>query len=332
MKYSRRKFLKVATGSTLSFLAFPFSAEGKLRFRKISALGNYVSLEFFAGSEKEADKITSLCFSEIERLENLFSLYRNSSLTRLNQQGFLLNPPKELVEILRMGLRYGDLSGGAFDITVQPLWNLFASHFSFQKKHKISPFCFFSENSSEEFSPPSQERIEKMKELINYRDISLSEKKIEFGKKGMAITLNGMAQGYITDKVGDFLAREGYRDFLINVGEIASRGTNFGAPWKIGIPKKGRRNLEVVILNNQAISTSSGKGTVFDSKGTHHHLLDIAEGRSSHRYSRVSVIAPRAVDADALSTAIYVMEEQKIEKMINSIEGASIFLLERNQS
>ena len=95
------------------------------------ALGAVASLQIHHPDRAAAEKLVRRSLEELRRLERLFSLYREDSmLVALNRRGVLEAPPAELVELLGEARRYSELTGGAFDPTVQPLWALYTDHFS----------------------------------------------------------------------------------------------------------------------------------------------------------------------------------------------------------
>ncbi|HEY5598914.1 MAG TPA: FAD:protein FMN transferase, partial [Kiloniellales bacterium] len=182
--------------------------------------------------------------------------------------------------------RFGALSTGAFDVTVQPLWRLYAAH--------------FAANPQATDRPP-RAALKAALELVDYRRLRIAEDHIAM-PTGMSVTLNGIAQGYITDRVADLLRARGWRHVLVDLGEIRALDDRpDGRPWRIGLAAAG-----VVPLADQAVATSAGAGTPFTQDARIHHLLDPRSGRSANTYRSVTVIAARATVADALSSAIYV--------------------------
>jgi len=250
------------------------------------------------------------CLDEVARLENVFSLYRSDSeLSRLNRQGHLKAPSHDLVRLLSISRRYGDLSGGAFDVSVQPLWSLHARYYA---DHPNGP-------------GPDQDSLERALRLIDYRAIDISPGEIAFQRPDMAITLNGIAQGYITERVGDLLRHMGFSNVLINLGETRVLDEHpEGRPWRIGLsdPVNPGRRAGQISLVNQAIASSAPSGFSFDAAGRHHHLFDPVLGHSPDKILGVSVIAPRATDADALSTALSVMGGEAGSVLIRTVDGA----------
>ncbi len=288
-------------GTTASALAGGVPAWGKttlpgrINWRGI-ALGADARIILHHENQTAAAAILERCRLEILRLEKLFSLYRNDSqLNQLNREGHLINPDFEMLELLSYSQMIARGTAGSFDITVQPLWQLYADHFS---------------SKNPDLSGPSAQVIEKTLQLVDYRMIDLSEKSIKLKSKGMAISLNGIAQGYITDRIADLLRQNGWKNVLINLGETYAMGRKpSGDRWKAGIADAGdgTKLIKSIALENQALATSAGNGTKFSKNGKHHHLFDPQTGASTNNYKSVSVIAPEAARADALSTAFSAM-------------------------
>ncbi len=123
----------------------------------------------------------------------------------------------------------------------------------------------------------------------------------------MAITLNSIAQGYITDAIADMLRHEGFESAVVDLGEFRTIGHHpDGRPWRLGI-RNGRSRSGVdrtVELEDMALAVSGGYGTTFDSTGRFHHIFDPRTGASANSLVDVAVIGPRAAAANSLATAI----------------------------
>ena len=235
---------------------------------------------------------------EIERLERIFSLYRrDSEISRLNEAGKLVKPSPELRRLIEESQHLGDLSGGAFDISVQPLWRLYEAHFW----------------SRTDIQPDIAARARDVAHsVVDFREIESGAGAIGFARAGMAITLNGIAQGYISDAIADMLRNEGFETAVVDLGEYRTIGRHpDGRPWRIGI-RDGRDSGSidrVVDLEDMALAVSGGYGTTFEASGRYHHIFDPRTGTSANSLVDVAVIGPRATAADGLATAICVAGE-----------------------
>lgn len=276
-----------------------------------NALGAEAEMILVHPDEVTAKKMMRLAVDEIARLENIFSLYRdNSEITRLNRDGHLDFPSPDLVTVLSTARQISELTDGRFDVTVQPLWRLYAEHFS---KPNADP------------DGPPEAAIDAARRFVDHSAIDIASSRIRFGRADMAITLNGIAQGYITDRVADLLHAHGIEQTLIDLGEIRAIGSRpDGRPWQIAID--GAVEKTPIALINRAIATSSPATTVFDKSGSFHHLFDPATGRPFAGALSPSVIAESATVADAVSTASAIMSRERLASLNDSCPNVDIII------
>jgi thiamine biosynthesis lipoprotein len=200
--------------------------------------------------------------------------------------------------------RLGELSGGAFDISVQPLWRLYEAHFW----------------SRTDIQADIASRARDVAHtVVDFRQIQTGAAAIGFARAGMAITLNSIAQGYVTDAVADMLRNEGFENAVVDLGEYRAVGRHPDRrPWRIGI--RGARDFgsieHMVDLDDMALAVSGGYGTTFEASGRFHHIFDPRTGASANSLLDVAVIGPRATVADGLATAIYVVGEALAPKLV----------------
>jgi thiamine biosynthesis lipoprotein len=302
----RRMIAIVATAAGSAFLAGgrTVQAGDPVRWHG-SALGAQVSIEIYHPDRAEALRLVDRCVLDVRRLEQQFSLYRtDSDICALNRTGVLVSPDAEMVALLKASLLFADLTDGAFDPTVQPLWQLYADHFSSERP---------------EPGGPSLQKLAETLAKVGRGGLLVSADRIALVKRGAAITLNGIAQGYATDRVVERLRGAGLSATLVNIGEIRAIGARpDGTPWRIGLADPDRPGVltETVDLVDRAVATSAGAGFRFDAKGRFTHLFDPATGRSPSLYRTVSVIASTATEADALSTAFSLMPLSRIEGIV----------------
>ena len=281
-----------------------------------SALGAQVSIDIFHPDREEAERIVQVCLAEVRRLERQFSLYRaDSAICALNRSGILVAPEPDMVALLKASLQFSDLTDGAFDPTVQPLWQLYAEHFSSEKPDPDGP---------------PAERLTEALAKVGRSGLRVSEERVALLRHGAAITLNGIAQGYATDRVVDVLRARGLSTTLVNMGEIRALGARAdGTPWRVGLadPDKPGALTETVDLVDRAVATTAGAGFRFDPAGRFTHLFDPRTGRSPALYRTVSVIAPTATEADALSTAFSLMPASRIGDIAAARPGVQVRLI-----
>jgi thiamine biosynthesis lipoprotein len=234
--------------------------------------------------------------TEIARYERIFSLYQpESEISRLNAAGSLSRPAPELRALIEESQRFGVMSAGAFDISVQPLWQLYEGHF-WSHAHVVRDIVARARDVA--------------RELVDFRRIETGARRIAFAREGMGITLNSVAQGFITDAVADMLRNEGFETAVVDLGEFRTLGRHpDGHPWRIGIRDAlaGSEVDRVIELDDTALAVSGGYGTTFEPTGHFNHIFDPQTGASANKLADAAVIGPRATVATALAVAICVV-------------------------
>ena len=280
----RRRLLRLLAISG-GLAALPARRGDRVHYRwRGAALGAEARIDLWLDDRLRAERLVRLCLAEVDRLERVFSLQRqDSALSVLNRAGRLPRPPLELVSVLETARRVSELSGGAFDVTVQPLWQVWADE-----------------------AGPTRRRLERAGRLVDWRAVEVGPAEVRLARNGMAVTLNGIAQGHIADRVADLLRNEGLGGVLLDLGEIAATGIPpQGGDWRIRAGLGG----PVLALAEGAVATSSPAGHWLDRARRLPHLIDPMTLRPTVAASEVTVVADRAVIADALSTALAVRPE-----------------------
>jgi len=261
-------------------------------------LGAWSELTLWHNDARFAQRAILQVRREIARFDRIFSLYRpDSEISRLNAAGKLTKPSPELRAVIEASQRLGVLSAGAFDISVQPLWRLHEAHFW---------------SHAEVQTNIAARAHDLARALVDFRQIDCSAAAIGFARPGMAITLNGIAQGYVTDAIADLLRNEGFESAVADLGELRALGRHpDGRPWKLGIRggMAPRGEGRLVELEDMALAVSGGYGTTFEASGHFHHIFDPRTGASARALVDVAVISPSATAADGLATAICVAGE-----------------------
>ena len=281
---NRRRFLTITAAATAG-LAAPAALAGPKRVWTGIALGARASIRL---DHPDAGAIAARAAAEIARLEGIFSLFRaDSALSRLNAEGRLDAPPPELLQCLTLAGAVHRASSGAFDPTVQPLWALWAERAAAGTR-------------------PTQAELAAVRDLGGWDDLRLDEAAIIMAP-GMGLTLNGIAQGFIGDRVAALLATEGLTDILIDSGEFVALGQMpGGGAWPVRLAQGG-----ATVISNRALATSAPTGTVFDQNGRYGHILDPRTGEPAPaRWAGISITAPSAALADALSTGACLMADR----------------------
>ena len=297
---TRRRFLTIMGVAASSALLG--SAPGHTRWHG-TALGADAEMIFAGSTPARAENAIASCLAELERLEQIFSLYRRESeLTRLNRGGRLNNPSRDLVILLQYAKWFSDQTFGAFDCTVQPVWRELAHQFSTPAQEQ----------------QPDRGKLNEVLRHVGHQHIHVSDSVVTLSP-GTLVTLNGIAQGYITDRIADILEASGWRDALINMGELRALP---GEAW----PVRARHGAIRLSLSGDAAATSAGTGTPLSSDGRWHHLIDPRTATSRNHVAAVTVKAPHALTADALSTALACAAPEELAAIAARFPGARIVL------
>lgn len=311
---TRRKFLLAIGGigglgafATLP-LAFPRASKptGSLQSFQQSgtALGTKVTLLVLHQNEVTARTALQAAFAELRTVENIMSIYQpDSQLSLLNRAGSLANPHPYLLEVLRHSQTLAQQSHGAFDVTIQPLWDLHAAAYAQGQR-------------------PSTSQVTQTLTRIGFHNLRISPDRIQFRAPGMSIVLNGIAQGFAADRVRATLRAYGITQALINTGEIAPLGQNLDAhPWRVGIqhPRQPNAYIALAALDDRALATSGDYETSFTPDHRDNHIFDPATGYSPTQLASVSVVAPTTTLADGLSTALFVLGAARGQQLLQQL-------------
>lgn len=314
---NRRRFLTISAAAAGSLLVpgAGIAAGGLHRWQGI-ALGARAEIVLNHPDRDVAEDTFFRMENEIRRLEAIFSLYEASSeLSRLNARGKLDAPSPELLELLAGVRRLHDVSAGAFDPTIQPLWALYATRISAGE------------------GEPTAREIDGVLKSVGFGSVGFDPARIHFAHPGSALTFNGIAQGFITDRVTQLLKSRGFSNVLVDLGEIAASGRrNEGTEgWNVTIRPGGDIHDEDIVLKNRAIATSAASGTTFDQARRVSHILDPRTGRPAQSDLRsASVIARTATLADGLSTAALICGEKDTRRMAEEVGDVTVLLVRKD--
>lgn len=278
---NRRRFLAISAAALV--LPRPSQAAGWTG----TGFGAALSVTLHGADPTRAARTFARIGREIERIEGHFSLYRDSTLIRLNRDGHLAWPSPDLLDILSVAASVHRATEGVFDPTVQPLWQAIAG---------------------------GADRAA-ARALIGFARVTAAPAEIRLGR-GQALTLNGIAQGWAADRIAALLRAEGFGAALIDMGEIAALGD---APQEVPIADPAGRTLATATLVDRALATSSPAGTLVNGES---HILG-PQGQKP-LWQAVSVSAPSAALADALSTAFCLMDRGAIDAALRRFPLARV--------
>lgn len=315
----RRRFLLASLGSAVALATGAVTWERSRQrdgeqsiTRRAWALGSDVTLTILGTSPENAQRAIDAALTELELIENVMSLYRpESQLCTLNREHRLTAPHPHLIAVLAEAASVSRASQGAFDVTVQPLWELFATA---QQQGRV----------------PSDDEIAVARASVDWQAVEVRSQEVRLHDPAKSVTLNGIAQGFAADRVVAVLKEHGVEHALINAGEIGTLGSKpQGEGWKIGVQHPRQKDAYVALANlkGRALSTSGDYETAFSADFAQHHIFDPVTGMSPRELASVSIVAPTAMQADALSTAAMVLGPERAVELIQSRSDVDALLV-----
>ena len=287
--------------------------------KNLEKMGTYVNIIIYADKDSNSQKILDSGFAKIDQLSKIASNYdKESSVTKLNNDGFIKNAPGELVEIIKLSKDYNKTTMGAFDITVDPILTLWA------------------EGLWKESKEVQQEKILEALNLVGSDKISINGSNIKFEKEGMSVTLGGIAKGYIVDKVIETLKSQGIKNALVNAGgDIATLGAKpDGELWNVSLENPDNTSEKIVefALAGKSIATSGNYYRYFDPKKEAAHIIDPRTGYTADKCISATIIAENATIADILATSVFVLGPKDGISLVDSLDNVEAFIIDSERN
>lgn len=300
---TRRQFLRVALGLGLSagaglgVLAGARAAAGAVeplawRERLFVGFGTRVWLRAAHADAVRVDRALDDAVRAVREVEAQMNLFDPASaLSMLNRNGVLHRPDPHLRRVLALARDVAGRSDGAFDVTMQPLWIVWS------QAHR-------------EGRLPSDAELRRACALVGWQGVQCGDVSIQLARTGMAISLNGVAQGYAADVARARLQAHGIEHALLDTGEWSPLGHGpGGADWTLGLEDpRGSAHappLARLVSDGRAMATSSDAHTPFSADLRHHHIIDPRSGYSPTAWASVTVLAPSCALADALTKVLF---------------------------
>jgi len=293
--------------------------------RSDNVMGTIVHVTIWSDDDRRAVEAITEVFNEFRRIEDLMTSWTEESVVaRINATAGKRTGAKvddETFAVTRKAIEVSKLTGGAFDITVGAFHNLWKF------------------GSNQDGSIPTDAEIAERVKLIGYKRVKLdaAKKTIRLTRKGMAITLGGIAKGYAVDRAVALLRERGFVDFIVQAGgDLYVSGRKGDKPWVVGIrDPRGSRSTPFAIteIENKTFSTSGDYERTFVRNGIrYHHILDPKTGRSAMRCRSVTVMTNDAISADGLSTALFVMGAEAGMKLVEKLDDVeAVFVDSENE-
>ncbi|MCZ6540034.1 MAG: FAD:protein FMN transferase, partial [Nitrospinae bacterium] len=241
-------------------------------------MGTLVEITVSHADPHVIQAVTTQAFDEMKRLEQLMSTYLpDSEISQINRAAGKEAVPVslEVEEVIREGIFWSRQSSGAFDITVEPLVQLW----DFDGENEVIP---------------GRATLRKTASLVNYKNIEIFDHKVRLARPGMAINVNGLAKGYAVDRAVSIL-RSRVPNGIVNAGGdlFAFGQKSKESPWTIGLqhPRKPQDLLAAFAVKNQAVATSGDYQRYFVKDGVrYHHIFDPATGMPARKMISTTLI------------------------------------------
>ena len=311
----RRTLLSAAIGVTALGVGGWWRAHTPLREFTTGGIvfGTTVSLRVLHDDEAVARTALWQAMDALRRVDHVMSLYRpDSALSQLNRTGRLQRPDPHLLAVLQAAQATAALTDGAFDVTVQPLWDVL---------------------SAPSTQPVSSDRAAVALAQVGWRKLEVTDEAVQLRAPGMAVTLNGIAQGYGADVALATFRAHGIAHALLDTGEFASLGRrDDGQRWTLAVrdPRDPQAVAHLLSADGRCLATSGDYATTFSADFSRHHIVDPATGASPQELASVSVLAPTGMQADALSTACMVLGMEKSLQLAASLPQVDVLCIAKD--
>ncbi len=287
-------------------------------------LGTYVTVDVCSSKteEQRLSETYPAVWTRLEQVESMMNYFDpESELSRINvSYPDTISVHPEIYRLLKLSLKFSELTHGSFDITVVPLIQLW-------------------KDAAQKGDVPGPGDIEQARRHVGTHYISLSDdQQVRLLSPDVKLDLAGIAKGYAVDEIARILRAGGFRNFFVDAGgDIYVGGQSCpGRPWRIGIrdPQKKDGIVDIVELTNRAVTTSGGYEQYVEIKGRpYSHIIDPRTGYPQNKIISATVIAPTAQEADALSTALCILPKEEGLELIDSLgDGfAGLLILPRQE-
>lgn len=301
----------------------PLPLDGHFLTEYTRALGAEVRLTLRADCEgaMPVDEAFLRAFDQFDELERLFNVHDPASqLSQLNQKGELLDADPRLIALLDLAEDIYQRSGGVFDPSVQPLWQLYA------------------DTQANGLAAPPQPQLDDALHLVGFDHWSWDreerwvrcESRAGDGSVGRpALTLNGIVHGYVLDETIRLMHSLGIADALLDTGVRGTLGVGETGPWQLGVqqPTVAEKEAAMIVADGRCLATSGRTAATVDNKGAAQHLLHPVTGVRPTSVASVSVLAATGAAADGLSTAVFVLGPDAGLKLVQATPEADAVVI-----
>lgn len=304
---------------SIASLVFSLAARAEVLFQRGSVMSTYYMVKI---EDDRDSRLFDAIAQELKRLEGKFSYYSEdselSSLNNYGREGYF-KVSDEMVTVIRDAINIARESGGCFDPTIGPLMELWGF-------------------KSRKPSLPKEREVQQVLSYLGWENIDISvNSAIRFKNNKVSIDLGGIAKGYAIDSIVDLLKSDGIRSALVEIGgDIYCLGDGLSrGGWKIGVqdPKEPKSVIAKIDIKDSAVATSGNYERFLDYKGERFsHIIDPRSGFPvKGDILSVTVVAPRAIDADGWATALFVMGFDKGRESVESQDNIEAVFISQGE-
>jgi thiamine biosynthesis lipoprotein len=281
-------------------------------------MDTFVTITVYSDEKTAAEEAIGAAFARMEEVVKAASTFdEQAEAFQLNRDGHLDAASDDLLRLITMSLDYNRVTDGAFDITVQPLLDLWEG------------------GLWKESAEVQQSRIDETMKLIGSDKIGIEGNKIYFKVEGMKITLGGIAKGYAVDEALKVLSSMGIKHALVNAGgDMATLGPKPNQePWNIALanPDNTSQCLANLNVSDKAVCTSGNYERYFNPEKTVAHIIDPKTGYTANKCISVTIVAENCTQADALATGVFVMGPDDGMKLVESLDDVECLIVDNNR-
>lgn len=299
-----------------------FSVDGGYR----TVMGTFAHVVAVSEDHGIAARSVEAAFDALIFIDEMMSDYKaDSELSRLNRDGFPgpVEVSPELFDVLLASVEYSRMSKGAFDITIGPVVDLWKQAERTGRK-------------------PTQQQIAAAKSKVGYEKLILKldgqTRTVRFAVSGMRLDLGAIAKGYAIDLAVSAARKTGASGAIVDVGgDVSCFGITPRSEkhWRVGLqdPADESKTILVLKLAGKAVATSGDYRRFVEIESQRYsHIVDPATSSSAREFTSVSIIAPTAIEADALATCVSVMGLDGGMRLVESLKDVEVLVIPTDRS
>lgn len=313
-----RKTLKFFFPAVISILLFMTSCSKKNEYKTIDGFAQGTTYHIVY-SYKGGDTLNSLVTTILERIDSSVSVYKQESIiSRINRNEETV-PDSLFINVFNRSREFYDLSGGSFDISAAPLFDVWG--FGAKEKKEVT-----------------QQMVDSILAFVGMDKVWIENGVVKKSDPRVTLNMNAIAQGYTSDVIAAEFEKRGVENYLIEVGgEIFCKGLNpKGKEWSVAIDKpvegnmiQGEQIQDILNLSGRGLATSGNYRKFFkEGDKVYSHTINPKTGfPAKQNLLSATIIAKDAMTADAYATYFMVVGLDKAKEILASNPDIDAYLV-----